>query len=180
VAVLGVSAASAGQWALDSQLTLSLDGGTMQTERGVAAALTASAALPRELVESWTDEGLHPTEATATPVARGYRVCIEVRCGGEKVTPYRSVLAPARWRNWVGVVPSRVADRVVWKRCTLTRVTVARSLDQPPAEYEVTVVCGLQTGADGEANASRCPRCRQATGGRAAATDGVGNYGGRR
>ena len=132
-------------WAFDKLLTLSASANAVQTPEGPMAQLTASASLPREVVEGWTDEAMQPQSDTSDTSdtgrerePRGYRVCIQVLQGGKPVAAAHFVPGTGPLGDWVGLYPGELGDRVVWKRRAITKVTVLQALDSPPAEYTVT------------------------------------------
>jgi len=130
------------EWVYDDYLTLAVETTGVRTALGPAVTAKASVFLSVPTVEAWTDHGARPQleDGSANPDysrSRGYRVRIVITKGGKPAEPYKSKPGTGPLADWVGVYAARVANRVVWKRCARTSVSIVHPVDEPTAEYKI-------------------------------------------
>ncbi len=136
--VAATGGARAAQWPFDDTLKLALDAKEVRVGEAHYIQLTASAQVPAEMVEQWTDEvAAQAGDAVVGGAARGYRVWIRITRGGQPLEPAREVPGTGPLADWLGVCPCYLGDRIVFKRCAATQVSVLHPCQGPAAAYQV-------------------------------------------
>jgi hypothetical protein len=129
----------AAQWPFDDTLKFALDTKEVRVGEAHFIELTASAQVPVEVVERWTDEVAGQAgDAMAGGATRGYRVWIRITRDGQALEPARALPGTGPLADWLGVFSCYIGDRIVFKRCATTQVSVLHPCKDPAAEYQVT------------------------------------------
>lgn len=134
-------AGDAAEWVYDDNLTLALETKDVQMAQGPVTRVVASAHLPLDTVQKWTDEsaqrklGGAPNPGFAE--SKGYRVRIRVRRNGEVMAPRRVRPGTGPLADWLGVYAAKMGKLIAWKRCAQMRVSFVHPLDGPQARYEI-------------------------------------------